>query len=536
MNAAATQASDRWCAAGLFFVLAAWFSLFAQGTPDVVDAEIAHQTASAMVRAHSTAVQGTPEAQELVKFAGQAAPGAFPLVQGPDGGWRGWYAPGQALLLVPLYVLGAALAAASPWLTGPRAERVLDGVARSEWWEHAATSLSNPLYSAALAAALYLSARHLRASRRAACCAVVGLALGTFVAPLSRGMLSDIPAAAALAWAMERFYAQRACQALGAAPSWWGLGAGLAIAVSTRVQLAPAAAIIGVVVVWSAPQRLVAARQLGVCALAAMAVVLSANVARSGRALDFGYGAVFAGGFFALAPWEGAWKLWFSSGRGLVWYSSGVLLALAGWWLVRAQRRTELVVVLAAALAVGLPVCSMVAWHGAHAPGPRYVLAAVVLVWPALALLFDAVQPLARRVLQVWLCVSVVAYVPWMVVDSATWHALALEHQRGQAHHHGSTDEQLFQAAMVDWRSAPLVTVPQLAVAQFSPDATDADGKIHSFASLLPPERARHMRHLLWVEADSLGVPFWVPMGWLGLLLGLALLAFRKMRLCDRYT
>jgi hypothetical protein len=44
------------------------------------------------------------------------------------------------------------------------------------------------------------------------------------------------------------------------------------------------------------------------------------------------------------------------------------------------------------------------------------------------------------------------------------------------------------------------------------------------------------MRHLLWVEADSLGVPFWVPMGWLGLLLGLALLAFRKMRLCDRYT
>jgi len=531
---AASRASDRWCAAGLFFMLAAWFSLFAQGTPDVVDAEIAHQTSSALVRAMSTAVQGTPEARELVKFAGQAAPGTFPLVQGPDGGWRGWYAPGQALLLVPLYVLGAAVSASTTWMPEPPAERVLDGVARSEWWEHAATSLSNPLYSAALAAALYLSARHLRASRRAALLAAAGLSLGTFAAPLARGMLSDIPAAAALAWAMERFYAQRASQELGATPTWWGLGACLAIAVSTRVQLAPAAAIIGLAVLWYAPQRTLAARQLGVCALTAMAVVLAANAARSGRYFDFGYGAVFAGGFFAFAPWEGAWKLLFSSGRGLVWYSSGVVLALGGWWLVRLQRRTELFVVFAAALAVALPVCSMVAWHGAHAPGPRYVLAAVVLVWPALALFFDAAQPLARRLLQVWLCVSVMGYLPWMVVDSATWHALALEHQRGRAQQHDWNDEQLFQAAMVDWGSAPLVTVPQLAVAQFSAEGTDSDGRVHSFASLLPPERARRMRHLLWVDAHSLGVPFWVPLVWLGLLVGLALLAFRKMRLCDR--
>ena len=558
-QAAPLSRADRWWAAALASLVAAWFLVWAQGTPDVVDAEIAQQTAGSLARHGSLALAveplsstldsaaarpaDTPEARALVERARGAAPGAFALLRGPDGGWRAWYAPGQALLLVPFHAAGALAARCAPATEAAHAARIVDGVARSEWWAHAVASWSNPLCAAALAACAFLVARRLGASRTAAAWAASSLVLATLLAPLSRGMLSDVPAALCLCVALERWLAARAAGP-AARGAWLGMGLALGAAVATRVQLAPAALALAAAAVLGAAPRVRVLCLVAVPFGAGCALVALANHARSGDWTDLGYGAVFAGGFWSQPPLEGLWKLLASPGRGLLWSSSGVLLALAGLWSARDEQRLVVRTLACAALLVVLPIACTVAWHGGHVFGPRYVLAALVLVWPFAALCLDRLHGAARLGAHALLVAGALLQLPFMAVDAATWHAAAIEHQRvarpdlvAASTDPVVRDEALFQAALVDWQAAPLVTVPRLWLAQRSAPDTGAvragdvwgDGP-GSEQLFVAPERARGGRHLLWVDAAELGVPWIVPVLLVALLLACGAVCARLAR------
>ncbi len=521
-------ARDRRLAWIAFCLVSAWFLSFSQPAADVLDAEVAHQSARSMCREGTLAMGDSPQALALVAHAEHAAPGASPLSRGRDGRWRSWYAPGQVLLLAPLHLVGDALARIDPEPEEIASTRMLDGVVRAEWWPHAATAWANPLCAGALAALTYLVARRLGASRRSSAWAVLGLSLGSFLAPLSRGQLSDVPAALCLLLGFERWLAARATVAH--ALDWCGLALGGACAV--RVQLAPAAACLALGAIWSAPLRGAAAARLAPGLAAGALLVVLANLARSGSPFDFGYAPVFAGGFFARNPLEGAWLLVSSPGRGLWWSAPVLLPALLGWWCWRRRDATVATTLFVAALLVVAPVCVMVAWHGAHAHGPRYALAAVVLLAPCAALHFDQASARAARAWRVALAAAACLQLSFLATDAASWHAAAVEAQRRlrpELVREGVDpvvrDEDLFQAALVDWRTAAPLSVPRYALAQLAsgPDgALDAERvfPLAGRASFLPPERARHGRFLAMVDAGEVGASRWPLACLVALLLG----------------
>jgi hypothetical protein len=539
MSTVPLEARDRRFAWIAFCLVSAWFLSWAQPSADVIDAEVAHQAARSLRREGTLAMGDSPEARALVAHAEQAAPGASPLARGADGRWRSWYAPGQAVLLAPLHLVGEGLAHLDPRPDSNGSARVVDGVVRSEWWPHAATSWANPLCAGALAGLAYLVARRLGASRGSSAWAVVGLCFASFLAPLARGQLSDVPAALFLCLGFERWLAARAGDPR--ALPWCGFALGLACA--TRVQLAPAAVVLAASAAWSAPHRVAAAVRLVPGFAAGALLVALANHARGGSPFDFGYASVFAGGFFARNPLEGAWLLVSSPGRGLWWSAPVLLPAVLGWWRWHARDATGAAALFVAALLVAAPVCAMVAWHGAHAHGPRYVLASVVLLAPCAALCFDHAGAWVRRAWRAMLVAAAALQLCFLATDAASWHAAAIEAQRRLAPELGREgadpvvrDEALFQSALVDWRTAAPTSVPRYALAQFAADAEGAIDAERVFpaagrAAYLPPERARHGRFLALVDAEAVGAARWPLALLVALFLGVgAWLAARTLK------
>jgi hypothetical protein len=255
-----------------------------------------------------------------------------------------------------------------------------------------------------------------------------------------------------------------------------------------------------------------------------------ANHSRGGSPFDFGYGSVFAGGFFARDPLEGAWLLLASPGRGLWWSAPVLVPALLGWWMLRRRDASFAHALVVAAILVAAPACAMVAWHGAHAHGPRYVLGAVVLLAPCAALAFDRGSALARAGWRASLVAAALLQLSFLAVDAASWHAAAIEAQRRlrpELARQGADpvvrDEELFQSALVDWRTAPPTSVPRFALAQLraAPDgAIDAELVFPAAgrASFLPPERARHGRFLVLRDAGEVGAARWPLLSFVALL------------------
>src|SRR5690242_18017426 len=91
-------------------ILLAVYTATFTGLPDAPDSEAEFQTASALVRNGSLALEGTPEARALAETGFGVAPGA-----GRGAGYEySRYGVGQALGGVPFYLAGRALAQAWP--------------------------------------------------------------------------------------------------------------------------------------------------------------------------------------------------------------------------------------------------------------------------------------------------------------------------------------------------------------------------------------------------------------------------------------
>lgn len=316
----------------VFTLFACLYLLTSAGEFYSSDGEVMYQTAGALADRRTIALDANPDLPQIVRAA--------------SGNPVSKYEPGAPLLAVPFYQLGSWLA--SVWgADRPTLTRLL-------------VALMPALCMATAIAALFATARRFSEPSRALVVALVA-GLGTLDWPYSRVFFPEAPLAMWLALATWA--------ALGRSPRWLALaGLFLGAAVATRavniVHLLTFAAL-----AWAGCRRRgLAALITGT--LPGIGLVLAHNVVRFGAPFTFGY----AGESFTTTPLEGIVGLLVSSGKGVLWYSPPLLVALCLW--PRLRRRDAGL----AWLLLGMTSVAVIAygtwavWHGGWAWGPRYLV------------------------------------------------------------------------------------------------------------------------------------------------------------------
>lgn len=317
-------------------------------------------------------------------------------LQGPDGRFYTKNTAGQAVLALPLVVLGDA-AASAVGFAEPRRELAARFVA----------SFFNAVVAALTIALLYEGLRRLRVSVGAAFAAAVLFGFTTPFWVYAKSFMAEPLEALGLLLAL--LGAARAGAAPASADARSGertaaLGAFLAI--SAKLGMAPlvlatlAAAGLRRPRAWAVPLVGVAA------ALAGHALY---NAARFGTPFETGYGAQASASAFSTPLFVGVYGLLLSSGKGVAWFAPAILLAPWGIAaMVRSRqhsdaarrgddvRRAGHAIVLA--WAVGLFLFGRFQhWGGDGSWGPRYLVPLLPLAFVAVGFALDAASRVRRR-------------------------------------------------------------------------------------------------------------------------------------------
>jgi hypothetical protein len=518
---------DRLAALSVLAILFAVYTATMTGLPDNPDAEVEFQTTSALAREHTLALSGTSEAEAI-------AARQFNVVRGPDGESYAWFGPGQALVALPFYAVGRALAFVWPAIEARHAATTRLGVARSEYFAHLLVGWRNPLLSALCGFLIVLTARRLGMGRPAAWVSGLTYGLSTFAWAQARSTLSDVQATLFLFLAFhgvvvvaERFQRLRQPRAHELAV----VGLALGLCVLTRVAALPAALVVlaaGLSSVWRGNRRIrrtyePAARPdkrtlfallafllvpFGAC-LAAFAWL---NQLRFGDPLETGYGAVLAvGTFFSYPPLEGLLGLVLSPGKGLLFMAPALLLVPFGLTQVtgrdlRLWTRTALGV----ALAVGGPIAFTQTWHGAWTYGPRYLLPLLPFAWLGVGFALEKPRPWLRRAAAGLFALGFLVALPASLVDHVTHQELALHAARVQWPEPGGADEREADDArflLIQWDpgfAAPWAhwrIFRHRVAGQGEVFPLDDIFRLDVDLSAMPAEeRERGFQHLAWVD------------------------------------
>jgi len=171
--------AERGLALAVFLLLLGLFTATMTTQPDVFDGEVEFQTASALVREHTLALGGTPEADAI------RAQGFNGRLGGPGRSdeYFSWFGVGQAYVAVPFYILGRGLSLLAPGIEKKNAATTYMGIGRSEYFPHLAVLWRNSILTAWTAALILLASRRLGASRRSALVAALAYGLATFAWP-----------------------------------------------------------------------------------------------------------------------------------------------------------------------------------------------------------------------------------------------------------------------------------------------------------------------------------------------------------------
>ncbi len=315
----------------------------------------------------------------------------------PGGPLYAQYTPGQPVAALPLYLLGRLL---TPRFPAADAGYVL----------RFCVSLLGAFVTAATVALLYNLARQLGYGGRAALALAATYGLATGAWPHGRTFFAEPLTALCL---LAAFYALRVGTATGR--NGWLVGAGLATIAACIVKphaaiAVPILALYLLARVALAPEQ----RRAGRYALPFAAISRAGfawglglglgalpfawyNAQVYGNPLRTGYVAV--GGLFTTPFLTGLYGLTVSSGKGILWYSPPILLAIIGWWAFGRQHRAEAL----ACLGIGLAHLAFYSrinfWHGDGSWGPRYLTIALpFLLLPALGLFAARPAPALRPI------------------------------------------------------------------------------------------------------------------------------------------
>ncbi|HTF88581.1 MAG TPA: phospholipid carrier-dependent glycosyltransferase [Planctomycetota bacterium] len=541
IEAPVLDSKDRAGAFAIFALLLALYTLTFSGLPDNPDAEVEFQTVRSLAQEAHFALGSTPEADAILLAQFDVAPGG----PGREGRWYSWFGVGQAIVALPFYFAGELAERVFPEVEALHAQTSDYGARRSEYWQHLAVGWRNSLLAAATAALLAIAARRLGASRRSALLSALLFGTATFVWPQARSTLSDVQAMFCLCLAFERWLAYRST----AREAPWTLataGGALALAVLTRVAIAPAAVVVAAACLGSMVAH--RSRTLSWCAFLApialgAALFLLTNALRFSSLTQTGYHVALAEGSFFTYPLHlGIAGILISPGKGLLWMAPLVLLVPIGFHRARAggERAWPWLACLTS-LAVAAPILCTQTWHGAWTYGPRYLLPCLPFLWPAVALAFDRARE-RRLVLGAATLLSLLGFataIPGVVVDHMTHQDLAVQAARIAWPEPGGSDERERDAARFlsiqwDWRFAAPWAHWRIAAlrARGNGDAYSARqlfGVDSNAVVTSQHDRESGWRHFAWVYLrDKLGGPAWILLAWAGSWLVVALAAWRR--------
>jgi hypothetical protein len=563
--------TDRVLARSVLFLVLAVYVVTAGGLPENPDGEIEFQTVSAFARTGELAIGGTPEAETILEYARAAGPGECSVVEGIDGQYYAWFGVGQAAVALPFYYVGQFAGMLWPEMAQSHRDLTHYGLDRSEYFEHLAVGLRNPLLGALTAWLLVLICRRLGAERLHAWLGGLTYGLTTFAWPQARASLSDVQATFFIVLAFHLILQTREhYDRLDVARKreLFAIGGALGMAFLTRVAVLPVCLVLCIaaevmlangvrrisVSRWSPKRagRMVAWRVYAIVALpflACIGVFLATNEWRFGDPFDPGYGlAVWGTGFLGQPTLSHLAGLLVSPGRGLLWLAPGVLLV--PWGLALARTRGErfwMFTLAGVAIATIVPAAMLRGWHGAWTYGPRYLLPLLPFLWIGVALsLAELGERRARRILIVCLFLfGLMVQVPAALVDHMTHQDLAVQAARSAwpagpeidtPAEEREIDEQRFERIQWDWGfAAPWAhwRILRHRVAGLGESfemrdifRVDVDGHV-------VPLQGREMgfRHLAWVDlVQRLGGSAW-PSALSAVLLFLAgvVLSFRGL-------
>lgn len=357
-------------AALLFQML--WYSGRLYSWDDMVHLE----TTRAIVERLDLAIPDSPEARAFAR-------------PGVDGRLYSKFGIGMAALLTPFYAAGA--------LIGPRAAVL-------------AACLGNPFLIAATAAAFFLASLQLGATRSGAIAGAMVLACATPLAPYGRALFNDPLVGLALLLAFRSWLRGEDARS----------GAWLGIAILTRAEYAVT---IPAFFLTSSPRRWL--RLAGPLA-GSLLLMVAYNGARFGNPLDQGQLAHDPHDTFSTPLTTGLYGLFLSPGKGLLWYGTPVLVALAGW-----LRRPGGARVAAAAAAIILPAVILHAlwhsWMGGWSYGPRRMVALLPLLMLGFPFAWEdwKTTALGKATLAVAIAAGFLAQLGGLVVDFMAYIAWA---------------------------------------------------------------------------------------------------------------
>ena len=421
----------------LFLFLFAVFAFGAQGGIFNPDAEVEFQTARSLyLRGSAGLSDAHPDASSaerfIVNFVPEEGRRGFDCMQGRDGAFYSWFGIGHALVLVPFYATGRALAALFPEVEAAGLQRAVQdaenlganpGYARAfneDFFSHLVVSFHTPLFAAGLGVVIFFVLAHLGVSLLARLLAVLAACFTTQVWPGSREAMSDITAGFFLVFALERVLAWKVrCAAhVNGQARLTLVVAGLACAATIAVrnaQVVPVFVIVAYAFLLSftrggdsasLSKRVMADALAILVPIAAVVVALLVfNYARFGSPFETGYSAGTAKGFWNFPMHLGMAFLLASPGKGALVFCPLLVVVPLVFLRLANGRRLDLLLVSAMLVLPWLLVSRTTGWHSSQAWASRYMtVGSVLCIAVAVGLAIDALprRALARRVLP-WL-------------------------------------------------------------------------------------------------------------------------------------
>lgn len=364
-------------AALLFFGLFGFFGLFAHGYLDNSDADVTMHAARALyLRGDSglSVEHADASPAELALAAAINETKQYGMA-GRHGEMYVWFPIGHVFLMVPCVVLGEELAEVFP-----EPERLLEAERGPIWgqffWTRMLISFLSVGFSAGSAVVMFLIARALSLNTRAALLVMGVTALCTQFWPGTTESLSDVPGMFFLFVAVLGVFRYHLRQ--GAEWSLLLAGAAMGLAVLVRYQHAMFAPVLAASVFISARQQKPVLHPLLFC-LGGLpfAILLGAvDYLRFGSIFETGYGDA-AQGWFGYPPHIGAFKILFAAGKGIMWLSPLLWIALPQIGRVRGHLMT---VTWTMFLIPVLLYSNTEGWSAGTCWGIRYLTPTVVLM------------------------------------------------------------------------------------------------------------------------------------------------------------
>jgi hypothetical protein len=192
---------------------------------------------------------------------------------------------------------------------------------------------------------------------------------------------------------------------------WLGTWAGFAVNTKAVLLLGVIGGLIALAVLSWRDRHKAVPLAFGICLGTSpwAALFLAYNAARWGSPFDTGYGESLM--MMRETLWAGLMGLLLSPGKGLLWFSPGVLLSFIA--MRRAWRgdRALVVLVVASVVPVVLFYARYLSWSGDYSWGPRYLTFAIPVLFLPVAHWLDSIRHKrsARALVAVVLCAGIVA-------------------------------------------------------------------------------------------------------------------------------